>query len=134
MLLGVGLAIALHSAIVPMRTLDKGTQSGIDDMRTVTVRSADEWTKLWRAHSADKAPPAVDFSREMVVGVFLGSRPTSGYAVEITSVREEAASLVVQYRTGSPSGDMITAQVITSPFHLVAIPRREGDVRFEKIP
>jgi len=130
----IGLVVAVHSAILPMRTVDKGTQSGVDDPRTVAVRSADDWTTLWRAHAVGKAPPAVDFSREMVVGVFLGSRPTAGYAVEIVGVREESAALVVQYRTASPGGDVMTAQVITSPFHLVAVPKREGDVRFEKVP
>jgi hypothetical protein len=115
-----------------MRTIDKGTQSSIDAARTVVVRSADEWTRLWRMHAADKPLPAIDFSREMVVGVFLGSRPTAGYSVEITGTHEASGTLVVEYRVGAPSPDLMTAQVITSPYHLVAIPRRDGDVRFEK--
>ena len=32
-------------------------------------------------HSAERVP-TIDFSRAMVVGVFLGSRPTAGYEVE----------------------------------------------------
>ena len=117
-----------------MRTIDKGTHSSVDDARTVTVRSADAWAKLWRAHAADKAPPAVDFSKEMVVGVFLGSRPTAGYTVEIIGAQAEPDALVVRYRVGSPDRDMMTAQVITTPYHLVAVPRRAGEVSFEKIP
>jgi PrcB C-terminal len=116
-----------------MRTVDQGTQSNIDEPRTVVIRSADEWSRLWRAHAADKPAPAVDFNREMIVGVFLGSRPTAGYSVQIVGTREHADGLVVEYRAGSPSRDMMTAQVITTPYHLVAVPKRTGEVRFEKI-
>ena len=33
--------------------------------------------------------PKVDFATEMVVGVFLGSRPSAGFAVEILAVEEQ---------------------------------------------
>ena len=66
-----------------LRTLGKGPMSAIDEPRQVTVRSAAEWAALWKENGASEPVPAVDFSREMVVGVFLGSRPTAGYGVEI---------------------------------------------------
>jgi hypothetical protein len=129
----IALATSLIAVAVPMRTIDKGTQSLVDDGRNVTVRTADEWTGLWRQHKADRPAPPVDFSREMVVGVFLGSRPTSGYQVEIVGVREEGESLVVEYRVTSPGRDAMTAQVITMPYHLVAVPRLSGEVKFKRI-
>src|SRR5204863_7794984 len=70
-------------AVASMRTIDRGTHSSIDQARTVVVRSADEWSALWRAHAEGKPAPPVDFARELAVGVFLGSRPTAGYSVEI---------------------------------------------------
>ena len=69
----------------------------------------------------------------MVVGVFLGSRPTAGYSVEIVRTTEQPDGLVVEYREGSPARDMMTAQVITTPYHLVAVPKRTGEVKFEKV-
>ena len=108
-------------------------QSQVDAPRQVVVRSADEWARVWRTHAPDRQPPAVDFSREMAVGVFLGSRPTAGYAVEILGVREAQDGVVVQYRRTTPPRDMITAQVITTPYHIVAIPKRDGPVRFEEV-
>lgn len=130
----VSFLVALQSsAAIPMRTIDKGTQSRIDEARTVTVRSPEEWATLWRAHAPDKPPPPVDFTREMVVGVFIGTRPTAGYAVEIVGARQEGDALVVEYRVGSPARDAITAQILTTPYHLVAMPKSGGEVRFEKI-
>jgi hypothetical protein len=40
----------------------------------------------------------------------------------------------VQYRETKPAPDAIAAQILTSPFHLVAVPRADGDVKFERVP
>ena len=85
------------------------------------------------AKQRNRPEPAVDFSREMVVGIFLGSRPTAGNGVEIVGTRVDQAALVVQYRESRPGRGSVSAQVVTSPYHLVAIPARPGTVRFEKI-
>ena len=77
--------------------------------------------------------PAVDFSREMVVAVFLGSRPTAGYGVEIVRAVGNSGTLVVEYVETAPSRDAITAQVLTAPYHLAAIPKHDGEVRFQKV-
>jgi hypothetical protein len=69
----------------------------------------------------------------MVVGVFLGTRPTAGFAAEIVGYRAVDGNLVIQYREGAPPRGAITAQVLTSPFHLVVVPRRPGTVTFEKL-
>ena len=130
----VCVALGTQAGADLMRTIDKGTHSNVEDARTVTVRSADAWAKLWRVHATDKAPPVVDFAKEMVVGVFLGSRPTAGYTVEIIGTQAEPDALVVRYRVGSPDRDMMSAQVITTPYHFVAVTQRAGEVRFEKVP
>jgi hypothetical protein len=116
-----------------LRTIDKGTESNVDDATTVVVRDAAAWKKLWQGHAPDRALPAVDFSHEMVVAVFMGSRTTSGYDVAIQGTREEGGALVVAYRETAPAREAMTAQVITAPYHIAAVPVRSGDVRFEKI-
>ena len=43
--------------------------------------------------------------------------------------------LVVRYRETIPSRDAVTAQILTFPYHLVAIPKADvKDVKFEKVP
>jgi VWFA-related protein len=115
-----------------MHTIERGLQSRVERPRQVVARTAEEWAEFWQAHGEGPAP-AVDFSREMVVGVFLGSRPTSGFSVEITGAHDDNGTLVVNYRETRPAPGTIAAQVITTPFTLVALPRHDGDVRFEKI-
>ena len=118
--------LAGQPALAPIRTVDKGTQSEVSEPKNVVVRTEDEWTRLWHAHAPNREPPAVDFSREMVVGVFLGTKTTAGYDVQIVKMLGN----VVQYRVSTPPRDAITAQVLTMPYHLVAVPRRPGDVQF----
>jgi hypothetical protein len=118
--------------VAPM-TLDKGDQSNVDDAKQAVVRTEAEWAKLWNQHSPDHQRPAVDFSRQMVIGVFMGSRPTAGFSIDIVSTIQANGVLTVRYREVIPSRDAITAQVITSPFDLVTVPAFAGDVRFEKV-
>ena len=78
--------------------------------------------------------PDVDFSSNMVVGIFLGTRPTGGYGAEIVSAQPDGGTLIVKYKETRPGRGSMTAQVLTSPFHLVAVPKFDGPVRFEKVP
>jgi len=121
------------ASTMPMKTIEKGMDSQIDKSQQVTARSADEWATLWNQHAGERGRPSVDFAREMVVGVFLGSRPTAGFAIEVVGAREEGGALVVQYRETRPPPRSITAQILTSPYHIVTFPARAGAVRFEKI-
>ena len=115
------------------RTLDQGAQSNVDDGRQAVVRTDAEWARLWQVHGADRQRPAVDFTKEMVIGVFTGSRPTAGFRVEILSAEPHDGKLVVRYREIMPGRDAMTAQVVTSAYHLIAVPRFPGAVTFEKV-
>ena len=113
-------------------TLAQGTMSNIEEPRQVVVRTAAEWQALWKEHDPQGAVPAVDFAQSIVVGVFLGSRPTAGFAVEIAAVREEAGRTVVEYVERRPPRDELVAQILTSPFHVVRLGRTAGAVEFRR--
>jgi hypothetical protein len=127
------LALAATAAAQAPRTIEKGDQSNIDEARQVVVRDAAAWRALWQQHSPDRPMPAVDFGKESVVAVFLGSKPTAGYNVAILSTTEGGGALVVKYREERPKAGGATAQVLTFPYHIVAIPKiTEPNVKFEK--
>jgi hypothetical protein len=114
------------------RVVERGDQSNIDAPRQVAARTAAEWTALWRQHAPDRPQPAVDLQKEMVVGLFLGSRPTAGFGIDLVETRDEQGTLVVVYRETTPPRDALTAQMLTFPYILVALPRHAGAVRFER--
>ena len=127
------IAAIVQGTTPSMRSLDKGDQSNIDDARQAVARTEAEWDTLWRQHSPGHAAPRIDFSKEMVVGVFMGSRPTAGFAIEIVGTRVDKGTLVVQYKEARPARGLVTAQVITSAYHIAALPRHAGEVTFEPV-
>jgi hypothetical protein len=115
-----------------MTNLNSDMMSGVDRLEQVVVRSAAEWQSLWQRHAPGRPAPTVDFTRNMVLAVFLGSRPSGGYQVEITGVRSDGKGLVVEWTERRPGPGQMAAQVLTSPSHIVTVPRQDGEVRFEK--
>ena len=126
-----GAAVAVT---VPFSTLAKGLASGVGQPTQIVVRSQNEWTALWsrhmRAPSAPPPPPSVDFSRDMVVALFMGERPTGGYAIEVTRIERTDAGLAVHYRTTRPDPSAMQMQVLTQPFHLITLLRVDDSVMF----
>ena len=117
------------------RPIEKGDQSNVDDAKRVLIRTETEWATLWKQHAPDHPRPAVDFSKEMVVAVFMGSRPNAGFSTTITSATAGNGALIVRYKETMPGPSSVSAQILTFPYHLVAIPKAAvTGVSFEKTP
>jgi hypothetical protein len=115
------------------RTIEKGDQSSIEEPKQVLVRTDAEWAALWQQHAPARPRPKIDFSKEMVVGLFMGSRPNAGFSTAVTMTTAGNGVLIVKYTETAPPRDAITAQILTFPFHLVAIPQSDvKDVKFDK--
>lgn len=121
----------LAFAVAQPTDIAHGRMSAIDERREVVVRDAAAWEALWAEHTHLATLPSVDFETEMVAGLFLGTRPSAGHDVAITGTRMAGDVLVVTYVERSPGPGMMSAQMLTSPYHLVRVPRHDGDVRFE---
>jgi len=115
-------------------TVAKGDASGQQTAKQVTVRTAAEWKALWKDHASAEKMPVIDFSRDMVVGIFLGTKPSAGHGVEIVGVRTEESELIVEYVQKQPGRGTMAAQILTEPFHLVSVPQHAGPVRFVQVP
>jgi hypothetical protein len=120
----------LSAAEVPFTSIARGQVSAQESPRQVVARTPAEWQVEWNNHSPAEKLPVVDFARNMVVGVFLGTQPSAGYNVEIVGVKTDGDALVVEYVRRQPGRGQMAAQILTQPFHLVSVPRHEGTVRF----
>jgi hypothetical protein len=117
--------ILLLLAQVPNATLDttaRGTFSEVSDPKQLFVRSPAEWSVLWKSHAPAQAAPAIDFPTHAVAAVFLGTRPTGGFTVEIVRTRDEAGTLVVEYVERQPDPRALVTQaplpgVDRHPYH-----------------
>ena len=108
--------------------------SNVEEFRQAVARKAAEWESLWRSHAGPGKPaPTIDFNTRTVVAVFLGSRPTAGYGIEIAGTRQDGKTLIVEWRESRPKEGMLLAQVLTSPALIASIPRFEGEITFQKV-
>jgi len=72
-------------------------------------------------------PPSVDFGREVVAAVYLGRRPTAGYAVDLVPSAgggDAGGWLNLTVRVTEPPEGALVAQVLTSPYVMVRVPRK----------
>ena len=83
---------------LPFVTIAAGTTSSIRTPSRLVVRNEAVWRTLWRRHDdpAGGAAPAVDFTRDMVIGVFAGEIRGPA-AVAIVRVTRDPDRLVVWY-------------------------------------
>jgi hypothetical protein len=124
--LSVALAVGAWAADDGMRSLARGSQSGVKKAERLMVKTQDEWAALWKRHAGEAQAaeaPKVDWSKEMVLAAFMGTHNTGGYALQITSAREQDGKLVVQVEAKVPKPGGFVTQTITSPFHMVAVPK-----------
>jgi hypothetical protein len=107
------------------------TYSNIATPRQAVVRDGAAWAALWAEHSGSNAAlPQVDFTKQMVVGVFLGARPNGCYRTDITEVALLDGKLAVSHTDTEPGPGTICTMAITYPAHLVIVPRTEAPVAF----
>ncbi|MFN3649898.1 MAG: protease complex subunit PrcB family protein [Armatimonadota bacterium] len=129
--IGLGLCLAagaLAAETSGVRTLRRGSQSAVEKPLRESAATREQYVKLWNRQfrrgpntEPPPAPPAVDFSREMVLAAFAGQKNTAGYTIEITGAREEKGKLVVTVVETTPPPGAIAAQILTYPYHYVAV-------------
>jgi hypothetical protein len=64
----------------------------------------------------------------------MGSRPNAGFSTAVSSTTAGNGVLFVRYTETLPAKGTLSAQILTFPYHLIAIPKADvKDVKFEKI-
>ena len=79
--------------------------------------------KVWRTFAGKSAYPPIDFKTEAAVIITIGEKPTSGYKIDVKSVTKSKGVLVVDAVIARPAKGAMTAQVITSPYLVIAVPK-----------
>jgi hypothetical protein len=121
----------------------KGSQCAVQEPRFAVFRHADKWTSFWTKALAPvssrlaKVPP-INFDKDMVVGVFMGEKPSPHYEIEIRSIRMESRPdagqvLVVRYREVKRMMGVFVPPFAVQPFHLKRVTAYPGQVVFFKV-
>ena len=134
-----------------LSTIAKGDASHVEERRRVLVRTPEDWAALWAAHAGPASEtPAVNFAESIVAAAFAGAQTPPGSIEIIGAVEEEGGTrLVVEDRRAAPDPDATirrprapddpeatiaataaTGSMPRSPFHIVMLPRVDGEIRW----
>lgn len=100
---------------------------------TRTILDEKAWRALWKTLHAQSPAPEIDFSRQELVAVFAGERPTGGFLVEFAGIDATESAVTVRYRELPPRPGVPAPEGATTPYALRAIPKTDLPVRFEKL-
>lgn len=67
--------------------------------------------------------PKVDFFKDRVVAIFLGTRNTGGYSASVSKVSVAASVATIEVTESTPAAGEMTTQALTSPWVMIAIDR-----------
>jgi hypothetical protein len=109
-----------------------GAYGGAVETGERVVEDAAAWTELWGRLSRE-SPPALDFSASRVAAVFTGPRPTSGYRARLVAIETEPSRYLLRWLEEGPGRDEPVVDGATAPFLLVAVPKDDKAVRWEKL-
>jgi hypothetical protein len=108
-----------------------GAASSLLRRAGLVVDGEARWKRIWRELTgSDRGRPRVDFERRRLLVAVQGRKPSGGHQVRITRVDGPPNGIVVKVREVSPGSGCITAGVLTSPYHVVSIPRFNRRVDF----
>ncbi|MBF0251073.1 MAG: protease complex subunit PrcB family protein [Alphaproteobacteria bacterium] len=111
---------AVTAQTLPPGTQAQGELAGPGKAEVFAIRTADEWSRFLAAQRLNWNVQ-VNWTRDMVVGVFLGVRNTGGYKVEITDVQNNGLVNHVTYTEIPPGAGAMVTQAMTNPYVLRVI-------------
>lgn len=109
--------------------------SGLYTAERVVIRDKASWANMWAAINGDGSVPAlpdVDFTREILVVVALGERPTGGYSILIDRADAFDGSVEVTVRSVSPGPSCGVIAAFTQPVDIARLPRYDGPITFRE--
>ncbi len=121
---------APYGAAAAPRTLDlrrmgQWTRTGIGEARRLIIRDANGWDQFWSELGVGDRP-AVDFTRDIVVAVAAGQRPTGGYEIAVDRITQTNAELTVEVVERTPGPNCVTTASLTQPVDVVVVPAADA--------
>jgi hypothetical protein len=108
--------------------------TGFEDPSRLVIRTpeawGEAWARIWERGSYKPALPTADFDTEMVVLVAMGSRPSGGYDILLTSAAVQDGVLRIGVAELSPGRGCAAIDAITTPVAAARLTRFDGPIEF----
>jgi hypothetical protein len=117
---GKGYAAYGEGEGLELRRVGQWTRTGIGESRRLVIRDANTWAEFWSELGVGDRPD-VDFSKNVVVAVAAGQRPTGGYEIAVDRVRQANGELTVEVVETAPGPNCTTTASLTQPVDVVVV-------------
>ena len=120
---------------LPVTRIQQGFFSAAPSRERLVIRSQSRLAQVWPVInpgsplSLPPPPPTIDFSKEMVIVAFAGAKPSGGFCVTVEAAAGDTKTIEVTVRSVGPIPENTILPVVTHPFDVVRVPRRD-DVEF----
>ena len=114
---------------LPLTRVTQGYFGAPNPSQRLVVRSQQDFAAAWAAIFNNSSPqpplPNVDFTQEMVIIALSGSKPSGGYCIAVEHAAGDRRSVTLTVRSGGPAANNAILPVITNPYDVVRVPRRD---------
>jgi len=108
-----------------------GDDCAITEPLTQVIRSASELEALWeRAKIKSITMPHIDWRRQMLGTIFLGTQPGQGYEIRLKEFQKRTENWIVKYQVIRPNSPDISQ--VTQPFLIFILPQSGQPVVFNE--
>jgi protease stability complex PrcB-like protein len=104
-----------------LRRIGQWTRTGIREARRLVIRNANTWAEFWSELGVGERPD-VDFSRDVVIAVAAGQRPSGGYEIAVDRVTQKDGELTAEVVETIPGPNCMTTASLTQPVDVVVVP------------
>jgi len=121
----------LSSTPIQQSATARGDLAGPGPSEVRVLRTAEQWRNFQRDHRLNW-PLHINFNRDMVIAVLLGTRNSGGYSAKISDVRATDWLIEVTYSEIPPQANQAVSAALTNPYVLSVIPRSQNPVAFSR--
>jgi len=110
----------------------KGFNSRITTQTTTLIDNQNDWVQYYSRLTGQppQSAPSVEFMKYKIIAITLGQRPSAGYSLTVTRVgKPQMQTAAVEAVERAPQRGTAVAQVLTSPYAMVLVPRQVMNVR-----
>jgi hypothetical protein len=123
-----------EGAVIEFEVVVDEAMCGIETPRRKVIRDEAAWAELWSEihRTVEPVPerPEVDFSRQMLIVVAMGTRRSGGFDISVRDIRAIEDGLEVAVQESEPATGAMVGMSLTQPVEVVRVERTAREVVF----
>lgn len=125
-------AVTAETAYRDVTSEWSGEWCAIEAPENRLARNAAELRQFWERSKIHPVVTELGDGKQMLAGIFLGSRPGRGYEIHLTSVENRPNQLLIKYRVRNTGFTDAAGSQLSRPYLVVLLPYSELPVVFQE--